>query len=158
MGTIVIFMVLPKRQHSLHSWGFVLVCKGALPHAVHRGGRLFNLIRLTSVTMSSHLYCCHVAMHPKIDSCATVFTYIGNTTNRTLMGTFWSPPAAQPAQTRTPLRRWRISVRLGLLLAFCFRCRYWRPKRVPFACSDSSVSQLHSSLLPLFFSKSMPDE
>ena len=47
-----------KDKHSLHSWGFVVSDKGALPHAVHSGGRLFNLIKVTSVKMSSHLYCC----------------------------------------------------------------------------------------------------
>ena len=53
-----------KDKHSLHSWGFVVSDKGALPHAVHSGGRLFNLIKVTSVTMSSHLCCPCVAMHP----------------------------------------------------------------------------------------------
>ena len=31
---------------------------GALPQAVHRGGRLFNLLQLTSAMMTSHHYCC----------------------------------------------------------------------------------------------------
>ena len=53
-----------KDKHSLHSWGFVVSDEGALPLAVHSGGRLFNLIKVTSVTMSSHLYCPRVAMHP----------------------------------------------------------------------------------------------
>ena len=48
--------------------------ESALPHQVHSGGRLFDLIKLTSVTMSSHLLLSQnlrVAMHPKIDSCTT---------------------------------------------------------------------------------------
>jgi len=52
--------------------------EGALPHAVNRGGRLFNLLKLTSVIMSSHLYCFRVAMHPKIDSCTETCLIIRN--------------------------------------------------------------------------------
>ena len=47
MGVIVL---TEERQHSLYSKRFVVSDEGALPHAVHGGGRLFNLIKLILVT------------------------------------------------------------------------------------------------------------
>ena len=58
MQVIDCVVVLPERQLSLHRWGFVVSDEDSLPHAVHSGGRLCNLIKVTSVKMSYHLYCC----------------------------------------------------------------------------------------------------
>ena len=76
--------------------------EGALSHAVHSGGRLFNLIKVTSVTMSSHLYCPSVAIHPSNQQLCNEGKYMiqGIAQPIGLESTYWSPSLHVPREGR----------------------------------------------------------